>query len=145
MDVGSESRNRGDTIPGASMIVLRRDAVLLVERSRKPSKGLWSFPAGRAEPGEEPEANARRELFEETRLTVGPVVRLGVFRPPADPQFLITVFAARAGAGVPKAGDDAAQAEFVPWPKVLDRPLTPRAPAWIARAISALSGLPRVE
>ena len=67
MDVGSESRNRGDTIPGASIIVLRRDAVLMVERSREPSKGLWSFPAGRAEPGEEPEANARRELFEETR------------------------------------------------------------------------------
>jgi 8-oxo-dGTP diphosphatase len=145
MDVGSESRNRGDTIPGASIIVLRRDAVLLVERSREPSKGLWSFPAGRAELGEDPETNARRELFEETGLTVGPVVRLGEFRPPADRRFLITVFAARAGAGVARADDDAAQAEFVQWPTVLDRPLTPHAPAWIARAISALSDLPHLE
>jgi 8-oxo-dGTP diphosphatase len=125
---------------GASMIVLRRDAVLMVERSREPSKGLWSFPAGRAEPGEDPESNARRELFEETGLVVGSVVRLGLFHPPsAGPAFDITVFAARAVEGVPRVGDDAAQAEFVPFSAVLTRPLTAGAVGWIVRAIAALS------
>lgn len=131
---------------GASLVVIGRDAVLMVERARAPSKGLWSFPAGRAEPGEDPEANARRELMEETRLHVGPLVRLGTFHPPpagaAAPSFSITVFAARALGGVPVAGDDAARAEFVPFSAVLTRPLTPRAPAWIARAILALADPP---
>lgn len=128
---------------GSSVIVLRRDAVLMVERARAPSQGLWSFPAGRAEPGEDAEATARRELYEETGLTVGPLVRLGVFEPPVAPlRFRLTVFAARAGDGVPVAADDAARAEFVPFQHVLDRPLTPGAAGWIARAIAALAPPP---
>ncbi len=139
MDDSVASGNRSGTINGASMIVLKRGAVLMVERARAPSKGLWSFPAGRAEPGEKPEANARRELLEETGLVVGPVLRLGEFRPPpGNSGFHITVFAAHAGAGEPRAGDDAAQAEFVPLARVLSRPLTPLAVGWIARAIAAL-------
>jgi len=124
---------------GASVIILRRDAVLLVERARPPSAGLWSFPAGRREPGEDAEANARRELFEETRLIAGPLVELGVFRPPAAADFRLTVFAGRAGEGVSVAGDDAVNAEFVPFHLVLERPLTDGAPGWIARALLALS------
>jgi ADP-ribose pyrophosphatase YjhB (NUDIX family) len=143
MDDRHPSGNRPEVRHGASMVVIRRDAVLMVERSRAPAKGLWSFPAGRAEPGEDPEANARRELMEETGLTVGEVVRLGSFRPPEGVSgFHVTVFAARAGEGEPRAGDDAAQAEYVPFSGVLTRPLTAGAPGWIARAITALSGLP---
>lgn len=127
------------------MVVLRRDAVLMVKRGRAPSQGLWSFPAGRAEPGETPEENARRELFEETGLKVGDLVRLGSFRPEADnEQFHVTVFAARADErALPRAGDDAAKAEFVPYHAVLARPLTPGAVGWIARAIAALANCPR--
>jgi ADP-ribose pyrophosphatase YjhB (NUDIX family) len=128
---------------GSSLIVLRRDAVLMVERARAPSRGLWSFPAGRAEPGEDAEATARRELFEETGLTVGPLHRLGEFCPPGAPaDFCLTVFAARAGKGAPMAGDDALRAEFVPLRSVLERRLTAGAAGWIARAIAALSAPP---
>ena len=128
---------------GASVVILRRDAVLLVERGRGLSKGLWSFPAGRREPGEDAETNARRELFEETRLIAGPLIELGVFRPPVAPaDFRLTVFAGRAGEGVPVAGDDAVNAEFVSFHRVLERPLTDAAPAWIARALLALSDPP---
>ena len=124
--------------------MLRRDSVLMVERAREPSKGLWSFPAGRAHFGEDAEANARRELREETGLSVGEVVRLGEFRPPsAGAVFHITVFAALAGEGMPVAADDAARAEFVAFERVLTRPHTPGAAGWIARAIAALGGLPQ--
>ena len=123
--------------------MLRRDSVLMVERAREPSKGLWSFPAGRAHFGADAEANARRELREETGLSVGEIVRLGEFRPPsAGAVFHITVFAALAGEGMPVAADDAARAEFVAFERVLTRPHTPGAAGWIARAIAALGGLP---
>jgi 8-oxo-dGTP diphosphatase len=141
MDDTEATRNSTGGKAGASMIVLRRDAVLMVERANEPAKGLWSFPAGRREAGEDAEANARRELSEETGLTVGDVVQLGAFNP--APGFWVTVFAARAGSGDPVAGDDAAKAEYVPFSAVLTRPLTHGGASWIARAIFALSDLPR--
>lgn len=141
MDDREAAGNRVRATAGASMIVLRRDAVLMVRRAHEPAKGLWSFPAGREEPGEDAEANARRELLEETGLAVGALVGLGTFSP--APGFRVTVFAARAGVGDPVAGDDAERAEYVPFSAVLTRPLTRGAAGWIARAIFELSGLAR--
>ena len=122
------------------MVVLRRGAVLMVERGRPPFQGLWSFPGGRAEAGEDAAAAVRRELLEETGLEAGAMLPLGSFSPgPPGAPFRLTVFAARAGAGEPRAGDDASKAEFVPFEGVLTRPATPGAAGWIARALLALS------
>jgi 8-oxo-dGTP diphosphatase len=130
-------------LQGASVIVLRRDGVLMVERARAPFQGLWSFPGGRVGPDESAEAAARRELLEETGLEVGPLVELGAFEPaPVEVPILLTVFAARAGAGAPRAGDDAVRAEFVPFAQVLTRPLTAGAAGWIARAVLRLANPP---
>lgn len=124
-------------LQGASVVVLRRDSVLMVERNRAPSKGLWSFPAGRREPGEDAETNARRELHEETGLTAGPLVLLGTFTPPGA-AIELSVFAGRTGEIEPRAGDDAAKAEFVPFERILSRPLTAGAAGWVAEALLAL-------
>jgi 8-oxo-dGTP diphosphatase len=124
---------------GASIVVLGRDRVLMVERARAPFLGLWSFPGGHVEPGETPEETARRELREETGLSVGSVVRLGTKEPEPDSAFRLAVFAARAEGGSPVAGDDARKAAFVPFAAVLERRTTPGAPSWIARAVVALS------
>jgi len=56
---------------GIGVAVLRPGAVLLVRRGTPPNIGAWSLPGGGQELGETAEACARRELQEETGLTVG--------------------------------------------------------------------------
>ena len=139
-DRGDLSRTPGESAEGASIVALRRDSVLLVKRGRGLFAGLWSFPGGRIDPGETAEAAARRELAEETGLTLGALASLGLFRPAAEHSALvIEVFAGRASAGEPVAGDDASEARFVPFERVLSLSTTPGAARWIGRAIRALA------
>ncbi len=58
---------------GIGIIVLKPDAVLLVRRGKAPNWGKWSLPGGAQELGETAEQAARRELLEETALSVGPI------------------------------------------------------------------------
>jgi ADP-ribose pyrophosphatase YjhB (NUDIX family) len=51
--------------------------VLLVRQTY--GRRLWALPGGLAEPGESPEETARRELLEETGLTVGAATLAGVY------------------------------------------------------------------
>ena len=111
----------------ASLIVLKRDAVCLVYRDSPPMAGLWSFPGGRLEPGESPADAARRELAEETGLSVGPLLPLGDFDPTGEGAIELNVFAAHWQSGEPVAASDAADAQFCPLQVLADVPLTPRA------------------
>jgi 8-oxo-dGTP pyrophosphatase MutT (NUDIX family) len=55
--------------PGGAVIVARDDddQVCLIRQFRHAAGGwIWEFPAGMLEPGEDPEATAIRELYEET-------------------------------------------------------------------------------
>lgn len=50
----------------------------------RKDNGVWSIPKGLYEPGEDPEAAARREFAEETGLALqGRLVELGAFRQPS--------------------------------------------------------------
>lgn len=50
----------------------------------KKDEGAWSIPKGLYEPGEDPEAAARREFAEETGFTpTGSLIPLGSFRQPS--------------------------------------------------------------
>jgi 8-oxo-dGTP pyrophosphatase MutT (NUDIX family) len=52
----------------ACYIEMDNHLLLIQQASRKSEEGLWGVPAGKLEPGETPEAAAKRELFEETGI-----------------------------------------------------------------------------
>ena len=63
---------------GVAVIVVRDGRVLLGKRRNAHGAGTWQFPGGHLEYGESIEACARRELFEETGLSILNL-RLGPF------------------------------------------------------------------
>jgi 8-oxo-dGTP pyrophosphatase MutT (NUDIX family) len=70
--------------PEVAIVVLLRDdgAALLQHRDDIPGlphAGLWTPPGGHREPGESPEACARREFFEETDYRCGELHHLATF------------------------------------------------------------------
>jgi 8-oxo-dGTP diphosphatase len=52
------------------IIIRLDDRIALVRRDKEPSRGLWTFPGGAVELGEEVREAARREAWEETGLHV---------------------------------------------------------------------------
>jgi ADP-ribose pyrophosphatase YjhB (NUDIX family) len=100
-------------LPAVSVALQHEDRLLLVLRGRAPSRGYYAFPGGRVEDGETLEEAARRELAEETGLTVGPLsplVRLPVEGDEVD--YDLQVFFGLHVGGEPVAADDAAEATF---------------------------------
>jgi ADP-ribose pyrophosphatase YjhB (NUDIX family) len=105
--------------PAAGMLVLKDDAVLLLRRAHPPRIGFLDVPGGFMEAGESIESAARRELREETGLTLGRVEPLGFYwdtytlRGFGRFPTMNWYFAGRWRAGVPRAADDAASTEWV--------------------------------
>lgn len=60
-------------IIGVGGVVVHEHKVLLVRRAHPPMQGDWSIPGGALEVGETLVEALRRELLEETGLTVTPV------------------------------------------------------------------------
>ncbi len=93
-----------------------RGRVLLVRRKYPPFKGRYALPGGFVEIGETVEDACRRELLEETGVRAGKLHLVGVYSDPKrDPRAhtCSAVFLAKATRGQPRAGDDAAAAEWV--------------------------------
>jgi ADP-ribose pyrophosphatase YjhB (NUDIX family) len=106
--------------PCAGFVVQRGDAVLVLRRGHAPKRGWLDVPGGFVEEGEDLEAAARRELREETGLTVGRAEWLGLYWDRYHLRgfgFIPTLnfyWIGRSRTGTPRAGDDAASAEWVP-------------------------------
>ncbi len=106
-------------VVGVGAVVVRGDRVLIVRRAHEPRKGEWSLPGGLLHLGESLVDGARREVKEETGLTVdvGPLVETfdRVHRD-SDGRiryhFVIVDFVCWSDHGEPVAGSDA---EEVAW------------------------------
>lgn len=98
------------------------DAILMVRRGRGPAQGTWSVPGGRVEPGETLAEAVIRELTEETGLAgvceslVGWAERMGPGYHYVILDFSVTIMSD----SEPVAGDDAAEARWVPLSEVAD-------------------------
>lgn len=97
-------------------VVIDDERLLLVRRGHGPAAGEWSLPGGRVESGETLAEAVVRELAEETGVTgvcgelIGWVERLGEGYHYVILDFLVVALDAAA----PVAGDDAAEAAWVP-------------------------------
>ncbi len=67
----SDREYQARPIVGIGIVVIRGHEVLLCQRGKPPNVGSWTLPGGAQDLGETCEAAARRELVEETGLTVG--------------------------------------------------------------------------
>lgn len=110
-------------VPAVGVVCLRGDEVLLIRRGTPPRVGEWSLPGGRIEPGEGVRAAALRELHEETGVEARLIGLIdvvdGLF--PEGPHYVLIDFVAEWISGEPVAGDDAAEAIFVPAADALSR------------------------
>ena len=66
---------------GSSVVIRNEKGELLLQQRVYP-EGRWCFPGGLMELGESTEDTARREVFEETALTVGALELIGVYSGP---------------------------------------------------------------
>jgi 8-oxo-dGTP diphosphatase len=103
----------------AGVLLVKQGHVLLLERAHAPREGFLDVPGGFVEAGESLEAAARRELREETGLTLGRAEWLGFYW---DTYFIRGFgrfpvmnfyYVGRWRRGEPRAADDAASAAWV--------------------------------
>lgn len=98
--------------------VIKDDAgrLLLIKRGHEPAAGLWSIPGGRIEAGESDAAALVREVREETGLEVAAGRLLGAVQRPGLAGAVVDIrdYLAEVTGGELAAGDDAADARWVP-------------------------------
>ena len=128
------------TILVAAAIIVERGRVLLTQRKRGAHlEGMWEFPGGKVEDGEDPKAALARELREEigVDVDVGDIVEV-TFHAYETKSVLLLFYGAtrRAGSPEPRALDVAA----FDWadPRALDPAKFPPADVAVLRKVKAL-------
>lgn len=106
---------------GIGIVVIKDDHVLLCRRGKPPNLGTWTLPGGAQDVGETCEEAARRELMEETGLSVGPLhfcAHVDTIRRDEDGRvrfhYTILDFAAAWEDGEPAAATDVSEVRWAP-------------------------------
>jgi ADP-ribose pyrophosphatase YjhB (NUDIX family) len=99
----------------------------MIQRGQDPGRGLWSVPGGHVENGEYMADALKREVTEETGLTIEVGELIGFLEIVGDPHFVIFDFYAEVtGDDPPRAAGDATDVRWVPLKQVEQLDCTPR-------------------
>ena len=117
-------------LAGASCVIQNADGALLLQQRVYPA-GRWCFPGGLMELGESVQDTARREVYEETGISVGRLRLIGVYSGPdhlcraanGDEWYVVnSAFAAEDWTGEPRVND--AESVRLEWVRPEDMPET---------------------
>ncbi|MBW1974772.1 MAG: NUDIX hydrolase [Deltaproteobacteria bacterium] len=108
---------------GVGGVVLKGDSVLLVKRGKPPAAGKWSIPGGLVKVGESLTMAVKREVLEETGITVKPVGIVAVldriiwdFNGSVQYHYILVDFLCLPEEGLePNSGSDAVESRYVPF------------------------------
>lgn len=122
----------------AVVFVEQAGRVLLVRRAMNPERGKWALPAGYVDYGEDPQAAAIREVYEETGLSIAITGLAGVEGGPAAlGASIVIIYTARVIAGEAHARDDAADVLWLapehPLPELAFESTRTMLAMWLAR------------
>lgn len=108
-------------------VAVQDDALLLIRRGHGPAAGRWSVPSGRIERGETAAEAVVRELREETGLegVCGPLIDWAELISDEAHFVILNFEVVILDRQDPVAGDDAAEARWVPLGEVEALHLTP--------------------
>jgi 8-oxo-dGTP diphosphatase len=97
-------------------IALSDDRLLMIRRGRGPAQGEWSIPGGRVEWGETLAEAVVREVSEETGVSIACAELVGWVERITDTyhQVILDYWVVPLDEEEPVAGDDAAEAAWVP-------------------------------
>ncbi|MEM0505946.1 MAG: NUDIX hydrolase [Thermosphaera sp.] len=103
-------------IPSVGGILIEDSSILLVKRKNHPCKGFWSIPGGRQKHGETAVDAVKREILEETGLSVEPTGIYGIVelipRVKEQPHYVIIEFLLQRIGGSLRPGSDAEEVGF---------------------------------
>lgn len=107
-------------IIAVGVVVIKGDSVLLIKRSKPPKSEAWSIPGGAQEIGETVLDTARREVLEETAITIDTPHFLDIIdyidqdeNNEVKHHYTLIDYAAQYQSGDVSAGDDAIDAKWV--------------------------------
>jgi ADP-ribose pyrophosphatase YjhB (NUDIX family) len=124
-------------IAGVGVVVLKDDAVLMIQRGKPPRDGQWSIPGGKQKLGETWRTTAAREVREETGVEIEVIGLVDVVD--AIVRDGVDCAAAWTGGEV-RAGSDAAHAEWWPLERLGELPLWSETVRIIAEAAALRDG-----
>ena len=109
--------------PCVGVMLINRDGLIFTGNRKDSATPAWQMPQGGIDEGEDPADAALRELREETGVEARLIGLIdvvdGLF--PEGRHYVLIDFAAEWLSGEPVAGDDAAEAAFVPLADALSR------------------------
>jgi len=100
------------------VLLVKKDTLLLIKRLKDPYKDCWALPGGFVEENEDLHDAAKRELIEETNVSIEKLEQIGAFgKPFRDPRshtVSVAYFGRVAEDTIAIAADDAKEAQWFP-------------------------------